>query len=163
MLQYSRYNQCVRIPDEDAFALVNFRTGAVLRMTPFQKVLFDRAEEISDSAPFVQKLRKAGFLVAYDELRHMRTQAFFESGRGEALSLTICPTLACNFACPYCFEQARSGRMSKETEDLVCRFAKENMELSETPKVRAFLDAELALCRMLQEITERVVAAIDFE
>ncbi len=42
-------------------------------------------------------------------------------------------------------------------------FAKENMELSETPKVRAFLDAELALCRMLQEITDRVVAAIDFE
>jgi len=127
MLQYSRYNHCVRIPDEDAFVLVNFRSGAVMRLTPFQHALFDRAEELSDSFQFVQKLREAGFLVAYDELRHMRTQAFFESGRGEALALTICPTLACNFACPYCFETPRSGSMSRETEDLIFRFAKENM------------------------------------
>lgn len=159
MLQYSRYNQCVRIPDEDAFALVNFRTGAVLRMTPFQKVLFDRAEEISDSAPFVQKLRKAGFLVAYDELRHMRTQAFFESGRGEALSLTICPTLACNFACPYCFEQARSGRMSKETEDLVCRFAKENMERHGLKKLEiTWYGGEPLLCPdVISRLSERLL------
>ena len=128
MLQYSRYNQCVSIPDEDAFALINFRTGAVMRLTPFQKAIFDRATELSDSTQFVQKLRKAGFLVAYDELRHMRTQAFFECGRGETLALTICPTLACNFACPYCFEKPRNGHMSRETEDLICKFAKDNME-----------------------------------
>ena len=128
MLQYSRYIHCVRIPDEEAFALVNFRTGAVMRLTAFQKALFDRATELSESVPFVQKLREAGFLVAFDELRHMRTQAFLESGGGTALELTICPTLACNFACPYCFEEARNGRMSRETEDLICQFARDNME-----------------------------------
>ena len=64
MLQYSRYNHCVCIPDEDAFVLVNFRSGAVMRLTPFQHALFDRAEELSDSFQFVQKLREAGFLVA---------------------------------------------------------------------------------------------------
>ena len=48
-------------------------------------------------------------------------------------------------------------------QDKIENFARENMELSEQPRVRAFLDAELALCRMLQEISERVVKAIDFE
>lgn len=48
-------------------------------------------------------------------------------------------------------------------QDKIEAFARENMELSEQPRVRAFLDAELALCRMLQEITDRVVRAIDFD
>ncbi|MBR5420793.1 MAG: YlbF family regulator [Lachnospiraceae bacterium] len=48
-------------------------------------------------------------------------------------------------------------------QDRIEAFARDNMELSEMPRVRAFLDAELALCRMLQEITDRVVRAIDFE
>ena len=48
-------------------------------------------------------------------------------------------------------------------EERIEKFAAENEELSEEPRVRAFLDAELALCRMLQEITNRVVKGIDFE
>ena len=48
-------------------------------------------------------------------------------------------------------------------QDKIENFARDNMELSEQPKVRAFLDAELALCRMLQEITQRVIKAIDFD
>jgi cell fate (sporulation/competence/biofilm development) regulator YlbF (YheA/YmcA/DUF963 family) len=48
-------------------------------------------------------------------------------------------------------------------QDKIETFARDNMELSEQPRVRAFLDAELALCRMLQEITDRVVRAIDFD
>ena len=48
-------------------------------------------------------------------------------------------------------------------EDRIEAFAEANMELSEEPRVRAFLDAELALCRMLQEITDRVIEGIDFE
>ncbi len=47
--------------------------------------------------------------------------------------------------------------------DRIDAFARENMDLSEEPRVRAFLNSELALCRMLQEITDRVVEGIDFE
>ena len=48
-------------------------------------------------------------------------------------------------------------------QDRIDTFAKENMELSEEPRVRAFLNAELALCRMLQAISEGVVEGINFE
>ena len=47
--------------------------------------------------------------------------------------------------------------------DRIDAFARENMDLSEEPRVRAFLNSELALCRMLQEITDRVVEGINFE
>ena len=42
MLKYSRYNHMVKIPDEDAYALLNFRTGAFARLSPLQKDLFER-------------------------------------------------------------------------------------------------------------------------
>jgi cell fate (sporulation/competence/biofilm development) regulator YlbF (YheA/YmcA/DUF963 family) len=48
-------------------------------------------------------------------------------------------------------------------QDKIEKFAEENRELSEEPRVHAFLEAEVALCRMLQEITLRVVRGIDFE
>ena len=35
MLQYSKYNHLVKIPDEDAYVLYNFRTGAFLRLDAF--------------------------------------------------------------------------------------------------------------------------------
>ena len=128
MLKYSRYNHLTQIPDEDAFVLVNFRTGALVRLGPLQKAVFDQATELPESAKAIEKFRRGGFLVNYDELRHMRTQAFLASGMGRALGLTICPTLSCNFACPYCFEEPRSGRMSQETQDALVEFAREEME-----------------------------------
>ena len=123
MLKYSRYNHMVKIPDEDAYALLNFRTGAFARLTPLQKDLFEVAADLDENSSKVKKFRRGGFLVSYDELRHMRTQAYMASGWGRVLGLTICPTMACNFACPYCFEEQRGGRMSKETEDAVVKFA----------------------------------------
>lgn len=130
MLTYSRYNHLVKTPEEaGACALVNFRTGAVMRLTSFQEALFMRATELPETTNFVQKLREAGCLVAYDELRHMRTQALSANSTPQILKLTVCPTLACNFACPYCFETHRSGRMSQETAAQVVKFAKDNMKL----------------------------------
>lgn len=49
----------------------------------------------------------------------------FESFCGKTLSLVIAPTLACNFACPYCYEaNLPVSIMSKEVEDDIILFIK---------------------------------------
>lgn len=49
----------------------------------------------------------------------------FESFSNRRLALVIAPTLACNFACPYCYEANLPGSMmSKEVEDNIIRFIK---------------------------------------
>ena len=129
MLKYSKYNHIVKLPDGNAFVLANFRTGAVVRLTPLSKAMFDQATELPETAKPIREFLRGGFLVGYDEMRHMRTQALQASGAGDGLGITVCPTLACNFACPYCFESARPGRMSEETQDALVKFVEEEMRL----------------------------------
>lgn len=55
---------------------------------------------------------------------------------------------------------------SEQSEDLFDKievFSREYEKFRENPKVNAFLDAELAFCRMMQEIQLRITEAVDFE
>lgn len=42
-------------------------------------------------------------------------------------------------------------------------FAEKYSDFVELPKVSAFLDAEVNLCKMMQELTHRVVDSLEFE
>lgn len=163
MLKYSRYNHVVKIPEEEAHALYNLRTGALLRLDPVRKAVFDNALDMPGDSRAIQSLQQAGFLVAYDELRHMRTQAFSACGTGRFLGLTICTTLACNFNCPYCFEQARSGHMSSEVQDSVVAFARENLDKFglDGLDVVWFGGEPLLFPGIIESLSERLISVCD--
>ena len=54
------------------------------------------------------------------------------------MELTVCPTLACNFACPYCFQG--HGRtyesMSREVRDEVVSLAERMLDASGASRLR---------------------------
>ena len=80
--------------------------------------------EIADKELEAQLIRMKA-LVDDDEyeIRKIRFATMARRFIKESLSLTINPTLACNFRCPYCFEEGHPvTRMTDETEDMVVKF-----------------------------------------
>ncbi|MBQ3190119.1 MAG: SPASM domain-containing protein [Bacteroidaceae bacterium] len=61
-----------------------------------------------------------------DQLEYRRRVKSFET---QSLHLVICPTLACNFACPYCYEQnLPSHIMQEETQEQIIDFINKNAD-----------------------------------
>lgn len=61
-----------------------------------------------------------------DELKMIKynhLSAKFSSG---VLSLTIAPTIDCNFACPYCYETPKKGFMDKTVQEAILKMIKDS-------------------------------------
>ena len=104
--------------------LYNFLSGESLKLNGFQWGFFRRAAEKDENHPFVRTLRERGFLVDYDERAFLRARAYAALGNGYTLDLMLCPTMACNLRCTYCFEQKAGvchGSMSGEVESAILR------------------------------------------
>lgn len=74
-------------------------------------------------------LKENGFLVNadFDEVAFLKYYNYKVRFAEDYLSLTIAPTLSCNFDCPYCFENKRGGTIDKETQSLILEFLKEKL------------------------------------
>ena len=84
--------------------IMNARTGGILSLNPEYAQKFKRIQE--------GDVRDADDLVAVneerDELGEIRLQSRAARFANTALSLTIAPTMACNFCCPYCYEKGQA-------------------------------------------------------
>jgi uncharacterized protein len=77
-----------------------------------------------DDQPLWNSLVENGFLVeeTLDELSALEHTSHTDRDAGQCLSLTVAPTLACNFACDYCFESHSATHMTRETEQALLDF-----------------------------------------
>lgn len=129
-LKFSQFNHVVGVPGESAWAVHNFATGATERLDALQKALFDAAPTLPASSPVVRRWRKAGFLVRSDldeaaclrELAEERAVEYACGSGPHALTLTVCVTGACNFACPYCFQEENASHMPEDVQRALIRF-----------------------------------------
>ncbi|WP_287373301.1 radical SAM protein [Prosthecochloris sp.] len=80
-------------------------------------------------------------------------------GRGD-LSLTICPTLACNFDCSYCFEHSQHDKtvMSDETIENLMVFIREKAESGKTSIIWYGGEPTLAF-DIVNTITRKILAS----
>ena len=94
--------------------------------------------------------------------RYARLTAAFDTSE---LGLTVCPTLACNFRCPYCFEASQGDRtvMSPETVSRLVTFIERHRDARRV--ALAWYGGEPTLAwGVVRDVTERVKRLdIDFE
>jgi uncharacterized protein len=81
---------------------------------------FDYALLPENKRQFVDELRNGGFVVddTADELRMVKFAYNSDKYESSLARLVIAPTLACNFACSYCFEQSDKSQGKNDNQNV---------------------------------------------
>lgn len=136
MYKVSRYNHFQ--PWSNGYHIAyNSRTGAVALMTDDNHALYQRIVNAlgnggdptftAEEEDLVKQLLHGQFLYPdhYDELEDLKFGHRMARYEQTTLGLIIAPTMACNMACVYCFENNKQGLMSPETIDSLLAFVRE--------------------------------------
>jgi uncharacterized protein len=134
----SRYDIPVALADGSAL-LFNSRTRSLIVLSEAEARIYRGltegtfpAAKIQDRL-LLQALVSGGHAVGanVDELALVRTSYDAARAAPNSLNLTIAPTMACNFACGYCFQGLNkpTKKMTPEVQDAILAFVKAKKDL----------------------------------
>ena len=120
----SRYNLVAPLPGKKMTAVANLYKGSCAEYTPIEMYLLSVIEELDEHHPIIERFARRGIIANFDERAALEVLGRAACAAPHAVSLTICPTMGCNFDCHYCFEDHGRGKMSAEVQDDVVALGK---------------------------------------
>lgn len=163
MMRASRFN--VTYGDGDTTLIMNARGGGMLCLNreyteKYRRVLQGKFEDADD---LVRELMRGGMLVddERDEYMELRLQSRAARYSNMNLNLTIAPTMACNFCCPYCYEKGQKyTSMNDEVVNQLPLFVRENYPNITNLTVGWYGGEPLLGLIKIERITELLKAAV---
>jgi len=127
----SRYLTVIEVESTDTLLLFAGFFGRLVEVPgPYRRAAYDliaapNAAPAPEHAVLQKLFREQGVTIpeGFDELQYLKEQ--HEQAKflpTSVLSLTICPTLNCNFRCTYCYQHHPAGVMSGEIQDRIVRY-----------------------------------------
>ncbi len=140
-MRWSRYNLLFQ-SERNGWLLYNSASNAFLKLTEDAASMAAKIREDPDGVDYGDfpnlyfHLRNGGFLVEDtqddDFFRILKMRRLTSNYAGHRMLLTIAPTRACNFACPYCFEENRTASiMSEEMEEKLVQFIEKHKKVTD--------------------------------
>ena len=126
----SRYNLFAPIPGTKNVAIANLFKGTCGVYSPLDLFLLAEIETLDEEHPILNRFRERGIIVNFDERASLDALGRIGCSVG-GVSLTICPTMGCNFDCPYCFENHKAGKMTEKTQNDVANLAERMLDASQ--------------------------------
>ncbi len=130
-MRESRYNVWVDL--DGAHYVYNGVSGALLAVSErdheaLGRFLCDRGDG-SCPLPLLIQLANKRMLIAdgLDEVEMLRQRFATDRSDTKELSLTVIPSLGCNFDCPYCFEAKHSSLMSDEVQRALLQYVDDRL------------------------------------
>ncbi|MGN1388074.1 MAG: radical SAM protein [Bulleidia sp.] len=111
----------------------------------------------------LKKMEEGGYIIddCADELRELRFRNMNGKFQSQNLGLTIAPTLSCNFACPYCYEDRRVVFMDTEVQDGIVRLVQRTADHHGNISVTWYGGEPLLAKDTIQSLSERIIPYCD--
>ena len=126
----SRYNLMAPVPDTKYVAIANIFKGNCAEYTPIEMYLLSVIEELDEHHPIIERFARRGVIANFDERAALESMGRAACSMLHGIALTLCPTMGCNFDCPYCFEDHFAGKMTPEVQDDVVALTERMLDAS---------------------------------
>ena len=156
----SRYNLFAKHPEGNGFLVLNLFRGSMQVCSEIEVALIQIADQLDSDIEVLEKFKKYGFIVNFDELAALEAMGRKACAGSRAVSVTICPTVGCNFDCPYCFENHIPGKMSQQVQDDVVNLISRMMDsvAAKNLSVTWFGGEPLLAPDVIETLTRRLVS-----
>lgn len=159
----SRYNLSAPVPDSKMMAIANLFKGNCAEYTPIEMYLLSVLEELDEDHPVIERFAKRGIIVNFDERAALETMGRAACGLPRTINLTICPTMGCNFDCPYCFEDHGRGKMATEVQDDIVALAERMLDAANVDNLHVtwFGGEPLLAPDVIESLSARLIELCD--
>ncbi|MDD6155792.1 MAG: radical SAM protein [Lachnospiraceae bacterium] len=123
-MKWSRFNYTYKT--EKRVVLYNTFSKAILELDIEEYERFKNGDYGSEEIALIDN----GIIVSddYDECEFLKYIHYRTRFSSDVMTLTIAPTLDCNFDCPYCFENKRKGQMTEKVRIAIVDFIKNKVQ-----------------------------------
>ena len=159
----SRYNISAPVPETQMMAIANLLRGTCAEYTPIEMYLLSVLEELDEHHPIIERFSKRGIIAKCDEKALVETMGRAACAMPHSIGLTICPTMGCNFDCPYCFEDHGQGKMSAEVQDDIVALAERMLDAcqSKNLSITWFGGEPLLAPDIIESLSERLISLVE--
>jgi uncharacterized protein len=131
VMKQSKYNFFFKLEDGKVLAYNALKNGlAVLNSFIVDEITkLKKGANLNLDNDTVNELIRGGFIVTdnFDEYGVLTIRRHLQQYASKGLALTIAPTINCNLACSYCFENPHKLTMSEKVENNLIKFVKDNL------------------------------------
>lgn len=155
----SRYVLFTQLPNSNFVVGFNLLKNNIFILSLQEVELLYNFNKLNENNDNLKKFKEKGILINYDEIEYYK-YLIKNTPNGNVLSLTICPTINCNFDCPYCFEKHIPSNMSVETQNLIIDFIKKilnNNKNIEKIKVTWYGGEPLLGIDVIQNLSKKII------
>lgn len=162
-MKKSRYNFLLKV-DENV-AIYNSYSNSLALLDSDDIEMYDKIEERKELPKEFQELKDMNFVLDDDddELSKIKYELLSSRFNNSNLSLTIAPTLACNFNCSYCYEKNAENKksMNESTENSIIEFISEQIERLNTLTISWYGGEPLLEFDRIKRLSEKIIKMCD--
>ena len=165
MMKPSAYNYSTQMPDGTGL-FFNFYTLNLLALDRSESEITrnilknpDGYLKRENNGNLYSMLVQKGFIIGgqIDELELLKEENHKSLSDRKNLSLTILPSLKCNFRCVYCYQKENTKKMSKKVQDAVVHLVKKNLRRNGNLSVSWFGGEPLLQIDIIERLSRKFI------